>query len=356
LKIKRIFTLINNDIVHGPKDLVLIMAVVMPLLLAFFFNLAFGDIFTSRAKLGIYDASNSHLPPVLNTNSTINIKYYDSESLLKSATARGSVDMGIVLPADFDDGIAAGNVRLTAYIWGESLAKNREVIALALADAVREFKGSVLPVNIETIPLGDETSIPWSDRLLPVTILVAVFYGGLMIPASSLINEKQRGTMIALSVSPATISEIFTAKGIIGMLLATIMGIVTLAIGRGFGHSFPALVLILMLGAVMAAEIGLLAGALIKDINTLYAFWKFGGLLLFGPAILYMFPQIPSWLGYVFPTYYVIRPLMDVSINGLGLGSSFVYLLVLGAIILALGLAINKIIGRLSTQALRIGG
>jgi ABC-2 type transport system permease protein len=159
-----------------------------------------------------------------------------------------------------------------------------------------------------------------------------------------------------LSVSPATIGEIFTAKGIIGTLLATIMGIITLAVGSGFGSSFPSLVLVLMLGSIMAAEMGLIAGALISDINTLYATWKFGGLLLFGPAIVYMFPQIPSWLGYIFPTYYVIRPVMDLSINGSSLSSVLVYLFVLGAIVLILGLAVNKIAGRLSTQALRING
>lgn len=356
MKINRIWTLIKNDVVHGPKDTILIMAVVIPVLLALFFNLAFGNIFTSRAALGIYDESNSLLPSALSTNDSISVSFYDSESSLKSATARGSIDMGVVLPASFDSNIASGNVRLTAYVWGESLAKNREVLALSLSDAVRELNGAVLPVNIETVALGNETNIPWSDRLLPLAVLVAVFFGGLMIPASSLINEKQRGTLVALSVSPATIGEIFTAKGIIGTLLATIMGIITLAAGTGFGSSFPSLVLVLMLGSIMAAEIGLIAGALIKDINTLYATWKFGGLLLFGPAIVYMFPQIPSWVGYIFPTYYVIRPVMDLSISGLDLGSSLVYLSILAVIILVLGLAVNKIAGRLSTQALRING
>jgi ABC-2 type transport system permease protein len=356
LKINRVLTLISNDLIHGPKDAVLIMAVVMPVLLALFFNLAFGNIFTSRAELGIYDEGHSRLSSVVSSNNSLSIKIYNSESSLRSATQKGSVDMGILLPNDFDKNLSSGNVRLTAYIWGESLAKNREVIALALADAAREINGAVLPVKIETVSLGDETGAPWSDRLLPLAVLIAVFFGGLMIPASSLINEKQRGTLVALSVSPATIGEIFIAKGTIGILLATIMGIITLVIGKGFTVSFPALVLVMALGSVMAAEIGLIAGAMIKDINTLYAFWKFGGLLLFGPAFVYMFPQIPSWVGYIFPTYYVIKPVMDLSLNGAGLTSSLVYLTILVAIIFALGVAVNKISGRMSTQALRING
>ena len=99
--------------------------------------------------------------------------------------------MGIVLPADFDSALDSGTVKLKAYIWGESLAKNRLIIPTALADAVHELSGAELPVTIETVALGDESSLPWTDRLLPLIVLLAIFFGGMMIPASSLIKEKK---------------------------------------------------------------------------------------------------------------------------------------------------------------------
>jgi ABC-2 type transport system permease protein len=262
--------------------------------------------------------------------------------------------MGIVLPADFDMTLASGTVKLKAYIWGESLAKNRTVIPLALNDAIREMAGAALPVTIENIPLGDKSSVPWSDRLLPLTVLLAVFYGGMMMPAASLIHEKQRRTLEALNVTPMSITEIFTAKGFIGAVLATFMGVLTLAISTSFGSSPVGLVITLALGAVLAAEIGLLAGAYIKDMNTLFAFWKFGGLLLFGPAIIYMFPQIPSWIGYIFPTYYVIKPVTDMSVLWMSFRSVALYVGILAAIIIIVGIGLMSIVKRMSTQALRL--
>jgi ABC-2 type transport system permease protein len=205
------------------------------------------------------------------------------------------------------------------------------------------------------VPLGDASSLPWSDRLLPLTVLMAVFFGGMMLPASSLINEKQRRTLEALNVTPATIGDIFTAKGVIGAVLATVMGIITLAISSSFSGSPLALVLVLGLGAVLAVEIGLVAGAFIRDMNTLFALWKFGGILLFGPAVVFMFPQIPSWVGYIFPTYYVIRPVVDLSVSGLGFGAVLLYVGILVAIIIIMALALVNIVNRLSTQALRLG-
>jgi ABC-2 type transport system permease protein len=330
--------------------------VVMPVLLALFVNLAFGNIFTDRAKLGIYDEGSSPLTEKLIAVGSMSVKIYDNMADLRAAAANGALDMGIVLPRDFDAALASGTVKLKAYVWGESLAKNRVVVSLALNDAVRELNGATLPVNIESVPLGDKSSLPWSDRLLPLTVLMAVFFGGMMLPASSLIHEKQRRTLEALNVTPTTISDIFTAKGIIGAVLATIMGLITLAISTSFGGSPFALMLVLALGAVLAAEIGLLAGAFIKDMNTLFAFWKFGGLLLLGPAVVFMFPQIPSWVGYIFPTFYVIKPVTDLSVIGLGFGSVALYVGILVAIVVVTGLAVMNVVKRLSAQALRLNG
>lgn len=354
MNLKRIWTLIKSEVFHGPKDVVLVMAIVLPILLAFFVNLAFGNIFTDRGKLGVFDEGVSEITQLLKSTGSIVLKTYENEADLKKATANGSVDMGIVLPADFDSIFMSGTVKLKAYVWGEALAKNRTLIPIVISDAIREIKGAVLPVDIEAIALGGTPSLPWNDRLLPLVILMAVFFGGMMIPASSLINEKNKHTLEALSVSPTTIGDIFITKGFIGVVLATFMGLLTLVISGGFNSSFFALVLVLGMGAIMAAEIGLLVGAFVKDINTLFAFWKFGGLLLFGPAIIYMFPQIPQWIGYIFPTFYVIKPVIDLTVSGLGFNSIVLYLIILAVIIIVLAWVVNTVIMRLSTRALRL--
>ena len=354
MNLKRIWTLIKNDTLHGPKDVILVISILTPILIALFVNLAFGNIFTDRGKLGIYDSDHSQLPRILASSTSIVLKSYGSESALKSAVSRGSVDMGIVLPGNFDDGVLTGTVNIKAYIWGESLAKNRTLIPIILADSIREMSGSTVPIKIDTVALGDESSVPWSSRLLPLTVLLAVFFGGLMMPAGSLIHEKQRHTLEALNITRATISEIFLAKGVIGAVLAIIMGLLTLTISGGFGNSPFALILVLVLGAIMASEIGLIVGALINDMNTLFAIWKFGGLLLFGPAIVFMFPQIPSWVGYIFPTFYVVKPVMDLSVNGLGFDAIALNVIILAGIVVVMGVIIAGVTRRLSTQSLQL--
>jgi ABC-2 type transport system permease protein len=346
--------LIKNEVLHGPKDVMLAIAVIMPILVALFVNLAFGNIFTERPELGVYDQGHSQVVGVLSQTQSLDLRTYDSDAAVKKATASGSLDMGIVLPADFDATLETGVVRLKAYVWGESQAKSRAVIPIALADAVRAVTGSDVPVDVETVALGDEKSVPWSDRLLPLVVLMGVFYGGLMLPSSAIINEKQHRTLEALNVTPATVGDVFVAKGVIALVLATAMGVLTLILSGAFGGPVLLIMLVLFLGAIMAVEIGLIAGAYVNDMNSLFAVLKSGGILLFGPAIIFMFPQVPSWIGYFFPTYYVIRPVVDLSITGAGFGDVALYIGVLFALVLLGGVLVASVVRRLSTQALRL--
>jgi len=145
---------------------------------------------------------------------------------------------------------------------------------------------------------------------------MAIFFGGLFLPATSIINEKEKRTLEALVITPTSIGDVFIAKGLLGFILSLFVGILILVLNQAFGAQPLLLVLLLALGAIMASETGLICGALLKDITTLFAVWKTGGILLFGPVIIYMFPQIPQWIGRFFPTYYLLQPIVDISQHG----------------------------------------
>lgn len=39
---------------------------------------------------------------------------------------------------------------------------------------------------------------------------------------------------------------------------------------------------------------------------------------MYAPALVYMFPQIPQWIAKVFPTYYMIAPVVEIVQHGGG--------------------------------------
>lgn len=319
MSLKRVGILLSKDFLQGPKNYIFVMAVVFPIVLSLVVSLVFGTLFSGKPKLGVVDEGSSQLVTMARELPSVVTKEYGTVFEVKQAVESGAVDIGIVLPANFDSAVIQGEeIEITAYIWGESLAKNRTILGVTIANLIRELAGQEAPVEIESITLGDEVSIPWNERLFPLIVLMAVFFGGLMLPATSIINEKEKKTLEALVITPTTIGDIFVSKGLFGIILSLFMGVVILILNQAFGAQPMLLILVLALGAIMAVELGLLLGALLKDWITLLTVWKTGALVLFAPTIVYMFPGIPQWIGKIFPTYYVIQPVFEISQRGGG--------------------------------------
>jgi ABC-2 type transport system permease protein len=319
MNVKRVAILLRRELLQGPKSFIFLWSVVLPIVMSLVLSLVFGTLFSDKPRVGIADEDGSGLVSLAQESQAIILKQYGSAGDLEEAVRIGAVDFGVVLPEDFDSLVTQGqHVEITAYVWGESLAKHRVIAQVTLLDLVRELSGREAPVDITMNPLGDEASIPWSDRLLPLLVLMAVFVGGMFLPATSLVTEKQKRTLEALTVTPTTLREVFLAKGILGFIISLTMGLIILALNQAFGAQPALLVLMLALGAVMAAELGLILGSFVKDMSSLFAVWKFGGILLFGPALIYLFPEIPQWIGQVFPTYYLVEPVVRISQQGGG--------------------------------------
>jgi ABC-2 type transport system permease protein len=319
MSVRRVAVLLRRELLQGPKSFIFLWAVVLPIVMSLVLSLVFGTLFNDKPRLGIVDEDSSALVSLARESPSVITKEYGTVNDIEQAVKTGAVDFGIVLPEDFDRSVTDGqHVEITAYVWGESLAKHRIIAQAALRDLVRELSGQEAPLDININTLGDEVSIPWSDRLLPFLVLMAVFVGGMFLPATSLVTEKQKRTLEALIVTPTTLREVFLAKGILGFTISLTMGLIILALNQAFGAEPGLLVLMLALGAVMAAELGLILGSFAKDMASLFATWKFGGILLFGPAVIYLFPEIPQWIGKVFPTYYLVEPVVRISQQGGG--------------------------------------
>ena len=175
--------------------------------------------------------------------------------------------------------------------------------------------------------------------------------GVAFLPAISVVNEKEKRTLEALVITPTTIGDVFAAKGLLGIILSLVMGVVILVLNQAFGAEPALSMLVLVLGAIMAAEIGLLLGVLVNKTTSLFAVVKFGGLLLYAPAFVYLFPQIPEWIGRIFPTYYAIQPIVEISLRGGGWPEIAINVFILAGLDLVLIVAIMLALRRTKQYA-----
>ena len=341
MNINRIFTIVKKEFLFGSKNFIFIMAVVMPVVLSFVISLLVGTLFSGKPRLGIVDQGDSRLATNMDQLDYLSTEIYTSEVQLRDDVAQGALDMGIVLPVDFDSQLQSNTqASMDLFIWGESLLKHRTVLAVSLVRQLIDVAGREIPVNTELVLLGEEANIPWDVRLFPFVVIITIFLGGMMVPATSLVEEKARGTYRALLTTPASLADILTAKGLTGVILAVFEAMLILAINRAFGVHPASLIAVMTLSAVFAAAIGIILGVVIKDISTLFTVMKTAGIFLYAPALFFIFPEIPQWIARLFPTYYALNPIIELTMNNASWAdiAGEVYILI-GLTILLIGLA-----------------
>ena len=351
MSLRRTGVLLWKELAKGSRSFIFIMALAVPVVISIVMALLFGTVFSDRATLGIVDEGSSLIPARAAEMEALIVREFDTASELKEAVSRGAVDIGMVLPEGFDEQVAAREPsEVAGYIWGESGLDSRAILGTSILALFRDVAGYEPPVEIVTTTLGEVQTLPWEDRLLPFIVLLSIMLGGMMVPATSVTQERQDRTLTALTITPATLGEVLTSKGIVGILVASAMAVVTLAINRAFGGDAVLLVGALVLSATMAALFGLLLGVMTKDINSLFGTIKAMGLILYAPALIFMFPAIPQWIAQLFPTYYIIRPIIEITQMGAGLEDVLPELIILVLLIVALGI-VTSVVARRKVQA-----
>lgn len=212
---------------------------------------------------------------------------------------------------------APRDIPLKIYVNGESLAKDRTIAVASVVDALRKVAPETAQIDFNQVGLGEERAATLLERMLPFIVLVAVLVGAFLLPATFLVQEKEKKTLTALLVTPVSLTEVLIAFGALGSVLAVLMGLAVLVLNVGLSQ--PALLLLpLVLGSILMTEWGLTAGLLVKDMNSLLANIKLFGIIFYAPAIVLLFPSWPQWIARIFPTYYIVNPVYRVSVFGEG--------------------------------------
>jgi ABC-2 type transport system permease protein len=316
MNLKRVWYIFIKDMAVGPRSPFIIFVMVMPLLFTLVLQLVFGNLMVSKPRLALVDEGDSVLSRHIAVLPGIELSFLaDTASLLRAVEANDH-DAGLILPAGFDKAMLAGDKPpLQLYFSGESFAMNRLILAVSAIDVVRAVEGSEPPVDVQLINMQEGDAIPLSIRFVPVIVFYAFVLAGLFVPASTLVEEKERRTLTALLSTPAKIQEVILAKALLGIVLAFLLALVSLLFNGVVVRDFGGLLVVLLVSAVFWSILGLLVGLLAKNSEMLFAIVKGSGVLLFAPVIFYLFPDWPQWIARLFPTFWAIDPLWQMVAN-----------------------------------------
>ena len=317
MSLSRVFKVLAKDVRMSPRNGSFYMALAMPVLFTLLIQGVFGSLFDPDPRLGIVDYGDSELTASVQELDGMEVSIFEDEDLMKELVESNDLDGGIVLPVGFDEDLRAGDrPEMGFWLGGESLASNRLVLSVTAIDLIREVEGAEAPITVVENVIGDEDAVPLSDRLTSFVVFYALIIGALYVPAMGLVEEREAGTLSAILVSPVKLAEVFWAKGIFGVVLGAILVVVSLALNGAWEAMSLGLVLAIVLGAIMSMLIGLIYAALSKDATQLYTFVKGFGIFLMAPVAWHIWPDLPQWVARIFPTYWFINPIYELSILG----------------------------------------
>ncbi|HDP69477.1 MAG TPA: ABC transporter permease [Actinobacteria bacterium] len=335
MSISRIFSIIKREISLGPRSPILLFALAVPLILTAVFQLIFGGLWQEKPVLAVYGVGDGIVVSELEKNKAVDIINADSEDEILNLVEVKEADVGVIFPQDIEDILKEGKeVVLKTYIDGEAYAKDRAVIAASIVSALRSIAPEGPEVDFEQTLLGEERGLNILEMMLPFLVLYGVLAGAFLGPAVLLVGAKEKKTITALLVTPSSKAEILTAFGLLGGVLAVIMGIVILLLNGGWTQPLL-MILLLILSSMFMVDLGLIAGLAVNDMNALFANMKLFGIFLIAPQLFIFFPKWPQWIAKIFPTYYIMHPILRISIYGEGFAEiGWELLVLLGFIIL----------------------
>ena len=309
-----------KDLRMGPRSPLFLWAIIYPFVITLVVQVLFGSLFEPKPRLGIVDAGQSRITSRVKEMEGIHFAQLHSIAELKKRVADNDLDAGLFLKNGFDKALTAGKKPLLEFwVGGESLASNRIILAITTLDLIRELEGKVPPVHVEIRTLGRDDALPISSRLIPFMVLFSLLISGILVTSFGLVQEREGKTIDAVLVTPIRLSEVFAAKAGIGLILAVLTAFLTLILNGVMGSNLHVLLLGLFIAAMMAVELGLIFGAAVSDISTLFTLIKTLNIIILGPVIFYIFPDWPRWIAKIFPTYWIINPIFEITIKNVGL-------------------------------------
>jgi len=278
----------------------------------------------------------------------LEIEQVESEEALKEGVTGGRYEAGLVFPADIMEKFGLNQPpEIKVYFPSDMPGEIREVVNVLVTEMAYLQTGQTLNIDWQPEILGPDMAgaqIPQRDRmrsLFAVFLLMTETFG-----LAGLISEEvERRTAWALLVTPMTVRDLFTAKGILGTLLAFSQALLLLAVVGGMNARPLIIATALLLGAVLVTGVAFLMASLSKDFLSVTA-WGVPALVILSiPAVAIMIPgPLSDWIK-VIPSYYLTDTIYQVSNFGAGWGDVWRNLLILAgfdAVIISAGIGVLR--------------
>ena len=212
--------------------------------------------------------------------------FREASSLQEMETKMANQNLGLVLPADFDQTLASGGTpTLSGYIFWVDRMKVAELEA-KYSQAFSEILGQPVQVVIGQNIIIPQANVDGMQTTVAYQMVYFVFTIALLLIPHLMLEEKQTKTLDALLTSPASPGQVVLGKALAGLFYILVIGGLALALYSMYIVNWV-LALAAFLGyALLAIGLGLAVGSFIKSMKQAGIWMVVLILILVDPAAL----------------------------------------------------------------------
>jgi len=339
-----------------------IQLLVPPTLFLILFGFALNPNF-QNLKVGITDYSQTHASREFielfdQTDAFVVSRSYASQQQMIADLAKGSLTVGLTIPPEFAEDIARRRTAQVQALYDAVDANTAQIASSYVNQLVSDYNSrqsasrrAATNNPIQRHQVQVQTSVFYNPGLesswfiVPGVIGVLLTTSGSLAAASTVVHEKEAGTIEQLLMTPASNTEVILAKILPLLILLTGDVLIALAVARlVFNVPFRGNLLVFLGIAVLYFWVGISIGIIIATYTQslqqaqLTAFFINPPLVLLSGATtpISAMPSFMQWLTYLDPLRYFIEVCRGVFLKGVGLETLYpqVFMLLMFAIAL----------------------
>jgi len=298
-----------------------------------------------KLNLAVYENENTGVFSQITGEEGINIEYFSDKEVLRQAVMDGDYHVGISLPDNIIAIWQAGEKPdITLYYSSSTPTEIRDAMVALISEIAYIQTGQSINYNISQEVLGTDMTgaqLSLRERMRPL-LAVVILLMEILTLASLISVEIEQGTARALFVTPMRTSDLFMAKGILGVGLAMAQAILFLLLANGFDHQPLIILTTLLLGSMLVVGIGFLLASLSRDVMAVTGWGMLIFIILLIPGFGNVMPGLLSDWAKVIPSYFLTDTISRVVNYGAGwsdVGINLAILAGLTAVVIFAGMA-----------------
>lgn len=299
-----ILTIFKKDVRDAIRDSRVIAALLIPLGIGLFYNFTFSDDeFTVPPVDVIYFAEDAtELPAMLETLTTgyvnLTLTEADSADAVRAQVEDEDANLGFVVPAGFDEEVAAGNSPPLEIVIRERSGSGTNYVAAALEQTLQQMAGRSPPatVTLNVIPAdADENDTIFEDLgprqyFVLAAVIMLIGMNAMLVVPLILAEEAEKKTLDAL-IMVASYGDVVIAKAMVGLFYVSASTALLLLLTGLSIANMALFVATVALFATSLIGIGLLIGSMFTNANQVNTWAGFFLLPVIAPAFMVGFPM-----------------------------------------------------------------